>query len=463
MRKVKNGIFFIVILLFGSIIFSACSYEPEINEKAVQLTFSTDTVQFDTLFAERKSITKRLLVKNTSNKAVSLEQISLREHSDDFILTLNGIEGRQFNNQLLLGNDSLLVLIEAEIDQTDENNPFVIRNNIDFVNQGNQQSVIIEAWGQNANYLNDSVLVCNARWTADKAYVISENILIDSACSLVIDPGAKIYSANNSFILVAGNLQAEGNIDNPILFMNDRLDEPFSSAPGQWGGIVFLEGSNNNSLKYVDIKNGIVGLNLNVFDGDGKPDVRMENSYVGNMSFSAVLALNSDFEAVNSVFYNTASGTVTHLGGGLATYNHCTIANYFNVSRDQPAAFFSDFAVDNNENEILHPMEVNLLNTIVYGRNQEEILFYEEVLDNLSLSFSNSLFRSSEDVLAGNNSILNENPLFKEPADDNFNITEGSPVIGKALPSTVVQDIINTPRDQNPDIGAYEYVEVPEN
>ncbi|MBK6267125.1 hypothetical protein JKA74_18925 [Marivirga sp. S37H4] len=457
MKPLKIGIDFILILWIVWVSLSACSYEPEINEQAIELSFSTDTVQFDTLFAERKSITKRLLVKNTSGKAVSLDQIRLKEQSDDFNLILNGIAGRQFNNQLLLGNDSLLILIEAKIDQTDENNPFVIRNNLDFVNQGNEQSVILEAWGQNANYLKDSVLVCNARWTADKPYVLSNNILIDSACSLIIDPGTRIYSANDSFILVAGTLQAEGNIDNPILFMNDRLDEPFASAPGQWGGIVFLEGSNNNSFKYVTIKNAIVGLNLNVFDQDGKPDVRMENSFVGNMAFSAVLSLNSDFEAINSVFYNTASGTVSHLGGGSALYRHCTIANYFNISRDQPAAFFSDFAIDNNENEIIHPIVVDLQNTIVYGRNEEEILFYEEVENNLTLSFTNSLFRSSQNLLSQNNSIRNENPLFEEPNNDDFRLTEDSPAIGKALTSGVIIDVINTPRDQNPDIGAYEF------
>lgn len=457
MKPLKIFFGFILFLLGGFFFFSACSYEPEIEEQPVQLLFSTDTVQFDTLFAERKSITKRLLVKNPSNDAVSIDRISLNAPQDHFQLVVNGVEGTSFENQLLLGNDSLLILVNAFIDQTDENNPFVIRNALQFDNKGNEQAVVLEAWGQNANYLNDSVLICDTRWTAKKPYIITNNILIDPSCSLIIEPGTKVYSANNSFIFVAGTLRAEGTVENPIIFTNDRLDEPFASAPGQWGGIVFLEGSTNNYFNHTEIKNGVVGLNLNSFNQDGTADVVVENSFIGNMTFSAVLSLSSEFSATNSVFYNTAFGTISHIGGGLANYQHCTIANYFNVAREQPAAFFSDFAVDNDENQIINPLEVNLLNSIVYGRNPEEIFIDEEVAENISFSFSHSLFRSSNSQLSANNSILNENPLFKEPGID-FNLTEASPLIGRALPTNISTDIAGKPRKIIPDIGAYEFL-----
>lgn len=456
LHKIFSG--FIFILLSGSFFFYSCSYEPEIEEKPVQLTFSTDTIQFDTIFVERKSITKRLLIKNPSNNAISIDQIGLTNPQDHFQLVVNGVEGTSFANQLLLGNDSLLVLVEAFIDQSNENNPFVIRDALQFINKGNEQQVVLEAWGQNANYLRDSVLVCDSRWTAKKPYIIANNILIDSSCSLTIEPGTKIYSSNNSFILVAGTLKAEGTVENPVIFMNDRLDEPFASAPGQWGGIVFLEGSTNNYFRHTEIKNGVVGLNLNIFNRDGTADVVVENSLIGNMTFSAVLSLNSEFAATNSVFYNTAFGTISHVGGGLANYHHCTIANYLNVAREQPAAFFSDFAVDNDENQIINPLEVILLNSIIYGRNSEEIFFDERVANNLTISFSHDLFRSTNPQLNTNSSILNENPLFKEPANSDFSLTKTSPAIGKALPGAILIDIRGQVRDMSPDIGAYEFV-----
>lgn len=443
-----------LVLLFA---FSQCSYEPEISDKAVNLNFSTDTIQFDTLFTGRQSITRRLKIYNPGNKAIMLDHIKLQQQSNQFDLILNGQKGANFSDQLLLGNDSLLLLIEAEVDQSDLNNPFVIRDLLEIQNKETSQTVVVEAWGQNAHFLNDSIITGDVNWTADKPYVISNSILIDSASSLTIHEGVKVYSGAESFIYIQGRLSIEGKADSTVLFTNDRLDDPFSSAVGQWGGIVFLEPSTNNSIKFADIKNSIVGINLATYSADGKTDLFVENSKVGNTASSAVLCLNADFEAVNSLFYNTVGGTVAHVGGGTANYLHCTIANYFPTQRDAPAAYFSDFAVDNNENEIIAPLETNLVNSIFYGRNDEEIIFAESAEGNISLAFSNNLFKATQEFLSSNNSFLNQDPLFSNVFEDDFSLTEDSPAINKALTTFVTNDITGNQRDNTPDIGAYEY------
>jgi len=461
MKRLSRGFIFIIFgLSFLGV--ASCSYEPEPTTEPINLTFSTDTLQFDTLFAERLSITKRLKIKNPSNKAVNISSIEFRNQSQAFQLTLNGRTQASFSDQLLLAEDSLLLLVSANIDQGDENNPFVIRDYLEVVNQNNAQSVVFEAWGQNANYLSDSILNCDARWNSDKPYVLSGVIQVDSSCILSIEPGTRIYSAPETFLVVNGSLQAEGNLENPILFTNDRLDEPFTSSPGQWGGIVFLEDSKDNYFKYTTIKNAIFGVNLNVFNPDNEPDLLMENCFVGNMAISSVISLNSDFAAINSVFYNTASGTVSHTGGGSAYYTHCTIANYFNITRENPAAFFSDLAFDNDGNEILAPIEIELLNSIIYGRIPDEIQFFEQQEGNLNFSFSHNLFRSSIEILSENNSIRNQDPSFIEVSNEDFRLGEDSPARDAALSTEVSTDIEGEARGNSPDIGAYEFVEIEE-
>lgn len=450
------ALFFVGLLFFG---LASCSVEPEPTSQAVSLSFSVDTLQFDTLFAERLSITKRLKIKNPSKEAVNISSIALRNESDAFQLTLNGKMQQSFSDQLLLGEDSLLLLVSANIDQGDVNNPFVIRDHLLVQNQNNTQSVVFEAWGQNAHYLSDTILACNTRWNAKKPYVLSGTIQVDSSCVLSIEPGTQIYSATETFIIIDGSLQAEGNLERPILFTNDRLDEPFASAAGQWGGIVFLENSKDNYLKHATVKNGLFGLNLNIFNPDNEADVMIENCFVGNMAISSVISLNSDFEAVNSVFYNTASGTVSHTGGGSAYYTHCTIANYFNVAREDPAVFFSDLAVDNNENQILAPLEIQLLNNIIYGRITDEIQFFEQLEGNLNFSFSHNLFKSSIEILSENNSIRNQDPLFEASGNADFKLTRESPAVNSAFQTVLDEDIVGNSRDQSPDLGAYEFTE----
>jgi hypothetical protein len=209
----------------------------------------------------------------------------------------------------------------------------------------------------------------------------------------------------------------------------------------------------------VTIKNALFGVNLNIFNPDNEPDLILENCFIGNMAISSVISLNSDFAALNSVFYNTASGTVSHTGGGSAQYTHCTIANYFNTTRENPAAFFSDSALDNNENEILAPINVQLLNNIIYGRLTDEIQFFEQIEGNLSFSFSHNLFRSSLEILSENNSIRNQDPQFEAPRNDDFSLTEGSPGIDAALETEISEDVTGKARGQSPDMGAYEFIE----
>jgi hypothetical protein len=421
------------------------------------LNFSTDTIQFDTLFTGKQSITKRLKVYNPSADAVLLNDIRLMNASKDFELIVNGVSGNNFQDKLLLAEDSLLILIKANINQSDLNNPFVIREELSFSNQGTDQSIVIEAWGQNAHYLNDSIIGCDVIWTAEKPYVLSNSILVEEGCTLTIEAGAKVYSGEDSFILINGSLKVNGLSDSLVLFTNDRLDEPFASAPGQWGGVILLEGSTDNKVHYADLKNSIVGFNITSYAADGEIDLSLSNCKVGNTSSSAILALNSDFSAVNSLFYNTASSTATHIGGGTANYTHCTIANYFQSPREAPALYLSDYAVDNSEIEIIAPLNANLVNTIVYGRLQEEFQTFEAIAGNFSLFYTNCLFRTQQGGLNDNNSLTNQDPLFSNPFENQFQLTADSPAISKALSTNVSVDLKGTSRDTQPDIGAYEF------
>ena len=437
--------------------FSQCSYEPEISNSGVQLSFSTDTIQFDTLFTERNSISKRLKVFNPSKEAIRIEQLNLEAYPEDFNLTVNGIKGDVFNDLLLFGEDSLLVIIEANIDQTDSNNPFVIRDLLKVSNAGIEQSVVIEAWGQNAHYLSDSILSCDSYWPADKPYVLSNNILIDEGCKLTIAPGAKIYSGPESFFLVAGQLEAIGKADSLIQFTNDRLDEPFASAPGQWGGIIFLEGSTNNHMKYTSIQNAIVGVNVATYSADGNYDLNLENVKIGNVSTQAMLILNSDVSAINSLFYNSVSSTYVHIGGGKTYLEHCTIANYLGVQRELPAFYLSDSAIDNEENQIVGPVSAEVKYSMISGRINEEMGFYESQTGNLQLNINNNLLKTKLDSFSDSNNLLNVDPGFKNIFEANFDLSETSPAIDQAIDSQQLIDILGRARTNTADLGAFEY------
>ncbi len=209
---------------------AACKPQEEsiTFESDAFLRFSTDTVFFDTVFTqistEIRNVTKRFRVYNDNDNAVRVSEISLTGGNNSaYTLFVNGRPGSSFADTRILGGDSILVLVEVSIDPQDASLPFVVEDQVNFNTNGNQQDVKLVSWGQDANFLRDSVLACNTRFTADKPYVIYNSILVDTLCNLTIDPGAQIFSHNGSFIFIRGSIDVQGSAKDKVLFSNDRL------------------------------------------------------------------------------------------------------------------------------------------------------------------------------------------------------------------------------------------------
>ena len=76
-------------------------------------------------------------------------------------------------------NDSIYVFVAVTVDPNIENNPFVMYDSVLFETNGNLQSVTLQAWGQNANFIYGEVIGTQT-WTPEKPYVIIHSILVDS-------------------------------------------------------------------------------------------------------------------------------------------------------------------------------------------------------------------------------------------------------------------------------------------
>ena len=145
-------------------------------------------------------------------------------------------------------NDSLFVLLRATIDPANQNDPFVVDEDLIFLTNGNEQKVKLVAWGQDAHYILADTKIGNfpkfkivadsletTIWTADKPYVIYGYALINSYGTLQIEEGARIHFHNNSglWAYVDGVLKVNGSAENPVVFQGDHLDPDYRNLPGQ--------------------------------------------------------------------------------------------------------------------------------------------------------------------------------------------------------------------------------------
>ena len=423
----------------------------------VQLRFSADTVYFDTLLSTVISTTKRLRVFNDDAKAVTISNIDISNSSDAFSLIVNGIEGNSFENTDLLAGDSLLILLKANLQDQNQDLPFVVEEELSFYTNGTSQNVPVIAWGQDAHFLRDSILVCNSIWKAGKPYVIYDNMLIDTLCNLTIEPGTRIYSHIGSIIFVKGSIIAKGNAVAPILFTNDRFDNGFDNAPGQWGGIVFIEGSKANQLDFTHIRNARNGIWLGTPDEDDIPDLVMNNSIIENTSGSGILSFTSDLTLTNCLINNCLEFNFAGLAGGNYDFQHNTFANFsYGFFRSQPIMVFTNNLQLSDGSVIFDDLKADLTNNIIWGSEADEIQLAQSAEKLFEIAFKNNLMRTSIIELATDN-IVNKDPLFTQPSEYNYRIDTLSPAINVGAKLGVLVDLDSLQRDDQPDIGAYEW------
>ena len=431
-------------------------------DESVNLTFSADTVIFDTVFTSVGSITKRLKVYNRNKNAIRISSIDLaKSSSSPYTLTVNGVESDSFDGEEILGEDSLLVLVKVFIDPKNETLPFLVKDSIVFNTNNNVQDVKLVSWGQDAHFLNDSILACDATWGKGKPYVIFNSVLVDTLCTLDVEAGTRIFLATGSSMFIKGTLTVDGQPDDRVLFRNDRLDEGFEHAPGQWGGLVFLEGSKDNRISFADIRNGTLGVRLGTPDPDTVADLTLENVLIQNMSNTGILCFNSDLVATNTLVNNCAQQTVGNFAGGNYTYQFCTFANFsFDFFRQDPSIIFTNNLLLADNTALVNDMKVTMTNSIVWGSLREELSLNAVSGATFELGIDHSILRTEVSDLDINNNVLNTDPEFFDAFNFDYHLDTLSPAkdVGVDIP-LIINDLDGVARDNNPDIGAYERIE----
>jgi hypothetical protein len=424
------------------------------DPKAV-LSFSGDTLLFDTVFVTQGSITKRLKVYNPNKKAVRISSINLAgAASSPYKLIINGKESPVASNLELRGKDSLYILVSVNINPSDQNLPFLVADSILFTTNGTQQNVKLVAYGQDAVFHRKSELGTTT-WLAGKPHVLLDTVLVREGATLTIEKGAQIFASNKAALLVSGRLLVEGTTKERVTFSGLRREAQYINAPGQWEGIHLLARSGNSVIRYADIRNAMRGLRIG---NPGKGGTLVEGCSIQNAFWDGILAFTSDVKVVNTLIQNCGQYGFGALGGGNYEVLYSTIVNYGNLmQRETPAFVVADFIPGTEIKD--QPTQLRLVNSIVYSEGFNHV---NEVLleGNIAAETSHNILRTDryKDALNINSNKLNIDPKFKEVRKQNFSLDTLSPASGAALPLPGIdKDIKGTARSATkPDIGAFE-------
>lgn len=441
------------------------------------LRFSVDTVKFDTVFTQVRTTTRRLKLYNDNDNAVKLDEVSLPAGST-FRMIVGGLPA-PVRGLTIRGKDSLLILLEGQIDPNNEDTPFIIEDSVIVRVQGRNgyQRARIIAYGQNANYLTDSVLNCSRNWVWNsvRPYIVVGNVLVDSCATLTIQQGVKVFFYAGANLLVKGRLLVNGTVEQPVLFSGTRREAFYSRSPGQWGAIAFLGNTNStrigrSNINFAIIENARVGVQVNTPTDLGRSTVTLRNTLIRHCSEVGLFAFNGILTAFNNVIVDCAQFTLGIFMGGNYNLWHNTFAYSGNLgfSRQNPSVVMQD-SYDDQVNPVKsNPLKVDFINNIVSGNRNEELVFPAPVNSTTpELLILNNALRSQLSYPAANNNILLSRPYpFRGPTRYNFIPDTLSVGLERGLPLSQIpnrdpglnSDFRAQPRPSgNPDIGAMQF------
>ena len=95
---------------------SSCFNEDFTPSQSADLSFSIDTLRFDTVFTEIGSITRSVRIRNLSEDNITIQEIKLTESDSKFRMNVDGLPGSSFQDIRINGQDSIWMFIEVTID-----------------------------------------------------------------------------------------------------------------------------------------------------------------------------------------------------------------------------------------------------------------------------------------------------------------------------------------------------------
>lgn len=464
-----------------------------------KLEFSVDTLAFDTVISGEATNTYTFQAFNKADKALRITNVRLGKGGDSpFRVNVDGTwlnGGSSSFDFAVSGKDSLRIFAMLVAPVTGEEKPQALEDRICFtLESGVQQEVVLTASSQDVNVLRGETITENTIFASPLPYQIYDSLVVAEGAKLILRPGTRLYFHPDASLIVHGQLQAEGTMEDPVVLRGDRLSnmfdgQPYDRVPGQWGGVHFTQSSVGNDLTWCDIHSGAYGIRCDS-TGLDKQKLIIDNSIIHNVSHDAFYAKYCQTFVGNCQITNAGGNCITLIGGDY-TFVHCTVGQFYPFVGGRGVAL----QFSNSEYDEPVPLERCLfVNCLISGYNEDDIMgsanerysdcafnytFHHCLLNTPKVesdALINCLFEDKKDYdyKELNDSTIHAGNFFPEfnlrQLTFPFTLNPKSRAVGAADISLTRQsgyttDLLGHSRidDGKPDIGAYEAIKEDEN
>lgn len=445
-----------------------------------RLSFSTDTVKLDTVFSKVPTATKTFWVYNRSGNGIRCSNIRLANgNQTGFRVNVDGsylgpTSGYQLNDIEIRKNDSIRVFVELTSPNNNQEVPTLLYDDLVFsLESGVQQMVNLRAYTWDVEMWNNPVIDEDTTIPASTPVIIYGGLTVKQGATLTLEPGVTLYFHADAGLEVYGRLLAHGSPDKNVVLRGDRIDRmfdylPYDNVSGQWKGIHFYEKSYENELHYVDIHSACDAVVCDSSDVS-RLKLSLYNSVIHNNEGDGLHSVHSVVDVKNCQLTNTL-GDCVNVCGGVCLLQHCTLAQFYPFSANRGVAL----RFGNVNDDGVYPLyDFSCVNSLVTGYADDVIMGEADSTATYSFKFDHCILRTpaldeSERIVQ----VTWEDPEQTDSVGthhfalidtDNlrydFRLDSLSLAIGRANPLLSLEyDRLGVRRDDEPDIGCYEYV-----
>jgi len=500
MYRYAGSLLFLFIILFSS-----CRKNFDSRPSNGDFRVEKDTVFLDSVFTNISSHTYRFKIYNTSNEDIRLQKIYLENGQQSFFrLNVDGDAGKEFENILIHAKDSIFVFVEVTADITQLSDP-VYEEKLFIEDNAKTEQVLLTAFVKDAHFYypqrypdgSKETLILytdpdtgetsevygfflngDTTFTDDKPIVIYGHMAVPSGHTLTIEQDAHLYFHFNSGLIVweDATLQVNGSLGHEVIFEDDRMEPGFEDKPGMWNFIWLRENSKNNVINYAIIKNAEAGI-IAYPTNNNQPVLNITNTQIYNHSLVGIYAIDAHINGENLVMNNFGLSALSLQLGGNYSFKHCTFANYGGGVRNEKsgAVYVSNYIKTPDQILVADLTGFTMENCISYGSSAIEFYLdkdpnaaFQYQIHNCLLKFSDPQHRFEDvpevdftDTAHYQNILLNEEPVFKNPQENELFIGDTSPCINQGDLNTALSvplDIKGVDRTAAPDLGAYQHI-----
>lgn len=481
----RRYLFYIISLLFSSAYLVSCNDSDDFTtSRSALLTFSTDTIKFDTVISTIGSSTRQMMVYNRNADGVRVMTARMKKGSDTpFRVNVHGSylereSGAKAYDFEVRSGDSLRVFAEVTVPEHGQDTPQEMIDTLIFtLESGVEQGVILSAVGQDAYIWKGMVIDKDTALTSGRPYIIYDSLSVRKDVTLHLESGVQLYFHDGANLWVHGRLIAKGTKEKPVVFRGDRTDRmfdylPYDNTPSRWGGIRLKSTSTENELDYVDIHSASYGIACDSADVDVMK-LTIKNSILHNIGGEGLGLYHCRSVVENTQISNTLGHCVSVVGGW-TEFVHCTLAQFYPWDAARGDALY----LANQWLALDYPLQhAHFKNCLMTGYAEDVVMGNLKDEDgSLDYYFGNCLMRTvpSDDVRRFENVVYEptegenvSDKQFKLFDTDNFiydfRLNEKSMAINIgslnwALDNPIDRYGVSRTEDTAPDAGCYEYI-----